>query len=407
MRRLLSPLRRRDFGLLFAGSTVSLVGDGIYTVALAFQVYGLDNSPGALSLVLLCFSGGLIASALAAGVVVDRVDRRAVMIAADALQLAAILTMGVLSLSGALEVWHCAALAVLVGAGTAFVKPAATALLPHVVPPGEIVAATSLEQSAQQASVGLIGPALGGLLVGAAGPGQALVIDAGTFAVSMAAVASMRTSARPPAREGPGDVLLEIREGFAYVRGRVWLWGTLLMACIAVLCIEGPIDIALPFVIKNDWNAGAGTYGTLLAVAGLAGIAASLVLGARGLPRRPVAVMGLLWAVSILAIAGFALVDGLAWAIPFALVFGAGTAGDTIWFSLVQTTVPPELMGRVSSLDWMLSFLLLPLSYALAGPLSELLGARELLAVAAVAGAAVCVVLLLVLPGMRARWPSR
>ena len=170
--RLLQPLRRRDFALLFAGSTISLIGDGVYTVALAFQVYALDNSPGALSLVLLAYSAGLVVCALVAGVVVDRVDRRAVIVVADALQLVAILAMGLLSVAGTLEVWHCALLAVLVGAGTAFVKPAATALLPHVVPKEEIVAATSLEQSAQQASYALLGPALGGVLVGATGPGN-------------------------------------------------------------------------------------------------------------------------------------------------------------------------------------------------------------------------------------------
>src|SRR6185312_7123534 len=146
------PLRRRDFALLFGGSAVSLVGDGIYTVALAFQVYELDNAPSALSLVMLCYSAGLVGCGLVAGVVVDRVDRRGVMIAADLLQLAAIGAMGALSLAGVLEVWHCAVLAVLVGAGTAFVKPAATALLPQIVPADEVVAATSLEQSATQAA---------------------------------------------------------------------------------------------------------------------------------------------------------------------------------------------------------------------------------------------------------------
>ena len=111
--RLLQPLRRRDFALLFAGSTISLIGDGVYTVALAFQVYALDNSPGALSLVLLAYSAGLVVCALVAGVVVDRVDRRAVIVVADALQLVAILAMGLLSVAGTLEVWHCALLAVL------------------------------------------------------------------------------------------------------------------------------------------------------------------------------------------------------------------------------------------------------------------------------------------------------
>jgi MFS family permease len=282
--RLLEPLRRRDFALPFAGSTVSLTGDGIYTVALAFQVYALDNSPGALSLVLLCYSAALVVCALAAGVVVDRVDRRAVMIAADGVQLAAILAMGLLSLAGTLQVWHCAALAVLVGAGTAFVKPAATAMLPHVVPREEIVPATSLVQSMEQGAYALLGPTIGGALVGAAGPGTALVIDAATFAASIGAVAFLRSSGRPPARETPSRAVHELLEGLAYVRRRVWLWGTLLLACIAVLFVGGPLDITLPYVIKNDWGEGAGTYGALLAIAGLAGIAMSLWFGARGLP---------------------------------------------------------------------------------------------------------------------------
>jgi MFS family permease len=399
--RLLQPLRRRDFALLFGGSAVSLVGDGIYTVALAFQVYELDNAPSALSLVMLCYSAGLVGCGLVAGVVVDRVDRRAVMIAADVLQLAAIGAMGALSLAGILEVWHCALLAVLVGAGTAFVKPAATALLPQIVPADEVVAATSLEQSATQAAYALLGPAIGGALVGATGPGTALVADAATFACSIAAVAGLRTPARPPPRTQEASVVRELREGFAYVRGRQWLWGTLAAACVAVMCVQGPVDIALPYVVKNDWGDGAGSYGALLAVAGVAGIAASLVFGARGLPHRPVRTMVLVWVAGILAIAGFGLVGGFAAAIPFALVLGLGTVGDTMWFALLQTRIPGELLGRVSSLDWMLSFALLPVSYALTGPLAAALGAGTLLVVAAVAGAVAVIGLFAALPGLR------
>ena len=195
--RLLQPLRRRDFALLFAGSTISLVGDGVYTVALAFQVYALDNSPSALSLVLLAYSAGLVVCALVAGVVVDRVDRRAVIVVADALQLVAILAMGLLSVAGTLEVWHCALLAVFVGAGTAFVKPAATALLPHVVPKEEIVAATSLEQSAQEASYALLGPRWAACSSAPPGPGPRW---SSTPRPSRPRSARCRSCARPRAR---------------------------------------------------------------------------------------------------------------------------------------------------------------------------------------------------------------
>ena len=401
--RLLRPLRRRDFALLFAGSTVSLVGDGIYTVALAFQVYELDNAPGALSLVMLCYSAGLVGCGIGAGVVVDRADRRVVIMAADLLQLAAILAMGLLSVAGVLEVWHCAVLAAFVGAGTAFVKPASTALLPQIVPAEEVVAATSLEQSSIQAAYALIGPALGGALVAATGPGTALVVDAATFACSIAAVAGLRSSGRPPPRMEPTGVAQELREGLAYVRGRQWLWGTLVAACIAVMCTQGPVDIALPYVVKNDWGDGAGAYGALLAVAGVAGILASLVFGARGLPHRPVTTMVVIWITGVLAIAGFGLVGGFAAAVPFALVLGIGTVGDTLWFALLQTRIPGALLGRVSSLDWMLSFALLPVSYALTGPLAAALGAATLLVLAAVAGAVAVVALFVALPGLRDR----
>jgi hypothetical protein len=298
-------------------------------------------------------------------------------------------------------VWHCALLATFVGAGTAFVKPASTALLPQIVPADEVVAATSLEQSSIQAAYALIGPALGGALVAATGPGTALVVDAATFACSIGAVAFLRSSGRPPRREEHVGVVHELREGLAYVRGRQWLWGTLVAACVAVMFTLGPVDIALPYVVKNDWDAGAGAYGLLLAVAGVAGIVASLVFGARGLPHRPVTVMVVIWIAGMLAVAGFGLVSGVAAAIPFALVLGIGTVGDTLWFALLQTRVPGELLGRVSSLDWMLSFALLPVSYALTGPLAAALGAGTLLVLSAVAGAAVVLALVIALPGLR------
>jgi hypothetical protein len=111
--------------------------------------------------------------------------------------------------------------------------------------------------------------------------------------------------------------------------------------------------------------------------------------------------MVLVWIAGILAIAGFGLVGGFAAAIPFALVLGLGTVGDTMWFALLQTRIPGELLGRVSSLDWMLSFALLPVSYALTGPLAAALGAGTLLVVAAVAGAVVVIGLFVALPGLR------
>ncbi|MEA2180035.1 MAG: hypothetical protein QOG77_3332, partial [Solirubrobacteraceae bacterium] len=113
--KLLHPLRERDFALLWTGMTVSLLGDGIFLVALAWQVYDLDNDPVALSLVGTAWTLGMVAFLLTGGVVSDRVERRRVLVAADVVRALALVAMGVLSLTGVVEIWHLVALSVLMG----------------------------------------------------------------------------------------------------------------------------------------------------------------------------------------------------------------------------------------------------------------------------------------------------
>ncbi len=180
--KLLRPLRERDFALLWAGMTVSLLGDGIFIVAEAWQVYDIENDPVALSLVGLAWTGGMTAFLLTGGIVSDRMERRKVLIAADLVRALVLAATGVLSLAGVLEIWHLVVLAVLYGAGEAFFGPAFGALVPEIVARGHLVEANSLEQLVRQASERLLGPAVGGFIVAAVGAGGAFLIDAGTFA---------------------------------------------------------------------------------------------------------------------------------------------------------------------------------------------------------------------------------
>jgi DHA3 family tetracycline resistance protein-like MFS transporter len=398
--RLLAPLRRADFARLFAGGAVSLAGDGIYLVAIAFQVLALTNTPTALSLVLLAWSAGLVACLPAAGVLVDRVARKPVLIAADGVQLVATAALGVLSVTGVLTVWHCAATAALVGAGAAFVKPAAAAILPSVVPGDEVVAATALQQSADRAATLFIGPAIGGMLVAGLGTGEAFLADAATFAFSMACVAFIRSPTAPPARERQ-SVVREARAGLEYVCGEPWLWATLVAAAVAVMAAVGPLDVLLPYVVKNEWGQDADTYGLLMATSGAAGLVISLVVGQRGLPRRAIAWMFVVWGVGTAAIAGYGIAGSFAAAVPFAIVLGLGFAGEVIWFSLVRLRVPAELLGRVSSIDWLVSLGLLPLSFGLCGPIAEAVGAQATLVGAGLVGGGVFVVMWLAVPRLR------
>ncbi len=393
--KLLRPLRERDFALLWTGMTVSLLGDGIFVVAEAWQVYDLDNDPVALSIVGTAWTLGMVAFLLTGGVVTDRVDRRRVLVAADLVRAVALIAMGVLSLTGAIEIWHLVVLSVFMGIGEAFFGPAFGAIVPEVVARELLVQANALDQLVRQAAARLAGPAIGGLLVAAIGAGWAFVVDAGTFALSAVCVAAMSIRAMPADR--PQSMRLEIREGLAYVRREPWLWATLVAASVSLLFFLGPIEVLLPFVVRNELGAGAGGYGAVLAATGIGAVAVSLFLSQVGVPRRYLTFMYVTWGVATLPFLVYAFGTALWQFLVFALFEGACmAAGGVVWGTLMSTRVPAELRGRVHSLDWLVSIGLTPVSFALTGPVSKAIGIDATLVLAAVVPAVAMVVLFFV-----------
>ena len=383
--KLLRPLRERDFALLWTGMTVSLLGDGIYLVAVAWQVYDLENDPVALSLVGLAFTGGMVAFLLTGGIVSDRVERRRVLIGADLVRGAVLLAVGVLSLTDALEVWHLVCLVVLFGAGEAFFGPAFGALVPDIVATEHLVQANSLDQLVRQASGRLVGPALGGFVVAAVGTGSAFVVDAGTFLFSAACIWALRVRSLP-APEAERSLRRELREGMRFVRDQAWLWSTLVAASLAILFFLGPLEVLLPYVVRNDLDSGPGSYGAIMTAAGVGAVVASLALSQRGLPeRRYLTFMYVVWSAGTLPLIGYAVGTAVWQLMCFAVGYGALiTSGSVVWGTLMQTRVPPELRGRVHSLDWFVSIGLAPLSFALTGPVSNALGVEATLIVAGI-----------------------
>jgi MFS family permease len=397
--KLLRPLRERDFALLWAGMTVSLLGDGIFVVANAWQVYDLDNDPVALSLVGTAWTLGMVAFLLTGGVVTDRVDRRRVLIAADLLRGVAVLAIGVLSLTGAIEIWHLVALSLFMGIGEAFFGPAFGAIVPEVVARELLVQANALDQLVRQAAARLAGPALGGIVVAAVGVGSAFLVDAGTFALSALCVGAMSARALPVERTE--SMRREIREGLQYVRREPWLWATLIAASVSLLFFLGPIEVLLPYVVRNDLDAGAGGYGAVLAATGVGAVATSLVLSQVGVPRRYLTFMYLTWGVATLPFLIYAFGTSLWQFLVFAVFEGACmAAGGVVWGTLMSTRVPPDLRGRVHSLDWLVSIGLTPVSFALTGPVSKAIGIDATLVLAAVVPA-LAMLVLYVVAGLR------
>jgi MFS family permease len=395
---MLRALRHRDFRLLWVGQSVSLVGDGIYFVAIAWLVYDISNQPSALAIVGVAWTLPMVAGLLVAGVMSDRFERRRLIVIADLIRCAAIGTIGALVLADLIELWHVIGLVVIYGFGQALFQPAFTAIVPEVVPREELLQANSLRELMEPLGIRFAGPALGGALIALFGVGTAFVVDAATFAVSAIAVVGIKR--RPPPREARGSLRRDLAEGYAYVRAHVWLWGTLVGAALFLLVTYGPFEVLLPYIIRNDLDGDAATFGTVLACGGAGSMVAALVLSRTGLPRRNVTAMWTAWSVGIVLDIGFA-IAGAAWQMCLIAIvsFACGTFGLIIWNTLMTTLVPPEMLGRVSSFDWFVSIGLTPLSFAITGPVAELLGARTTLAVAGALG--LTTLGFLFLPGMR------
>ena len=394
--RLFAPLSHRDYRLLAGGMSVSLLGDGLFLVALAWQVYTMSDAPTALATVGIAMTIPTITCLLIGGAVSDRFDRRLVMLAADTVRAVALALLAALSVTGALAFWELLAIAVVYGAATAFFNPASDALVPQLLPADVLAQANSLDQLIRPMALRLAGPALGGLMVGAIGAGWTFGLDAASFAISVVALLAMSpvpVLSPSPKRSGAAR---EIRAGLRYVRNHAWLWATLVTAAIAYLLFMGPTEVLLPFIVKQRFADGARDLGLIFAAGGLGSLACAVAIGQFGLPRSGLTFMYLTWTVATVAVAGYGLANGL-WGLMLASVLfnTLETAGTIAWATAKQHHVPSGLLGRVSSLDWLISIGLLPLSYALTGPVSAALGVRKTLIWAGVLGAIVTFVPLL------------
>lgn len=400
---LIQPLHTRDFRLLVFAAIVSLLGDGFYFVALAWQVYEISNVPTALSIVGAAWTIPMVALLLVSGAMSDRFDRRRLMIGADLLRAAAIGLMALLSLTGLLELWHVAALVIFVGAGHAFFNPASTAILPDIVPEQHLPAANALGGIYRPLVFRLLGPALAGFVVAIGGPGFAFGFDALTFLVSAVAILAIRTRPLPRAAgdHGPRRMLADVRAGMGYVRGQPWIWATLISAMLSLLIFLGPMEVLVPFLVKNRLGLGPESLGAIFAAGGVGSILMAIAIGSLGQPRRRVTVMYAAWSGGVALMAIYGLMTSL-WQALLASFLAAGMfeLGSVIWNTMLQQRVPRELLGRVSSLDWLVSTGLVPISFALTGPAAGLFGPEATIVGAALLGAVLMSSLLLV-PGVR------
>ena len=191
MSLLTGPLKRRDVRLLLAGSTVSLVGDGIYGVAMAVAVLQLTGSATALAAMAVVNLVPRVAFGLMGGVLADRVSRRVILAVCDLVRLTVVAVLGALLLGAEPPFWLLLVLVAPLGAASGAANPAFSAILPDLVDEDELVATGGLLGTVSPMAQMVVGPVLGGVLA-AWNPGAALLVDAVTFGVSAVCVLMLR-----------------------------------------------------------------------------------------------------------------------------------------------------------------------------------------------------------------------
>jgi MFS family permease len=395
---MLAPLRIRDFALLWTGMTVSLIGDGILLVALTWQTYELSRSPSTLGWIAAAYVAPMAVVLLGGGVLTDRFERRKLMIAADLIRVVSVGAIGALAIAHDLRLWQLASLAALTGIGDALFAPAFGSIVPEIVPRELLVEANSLDQFVRPVS-NVIGPALAGVLIAGAGVGTAFVVDAATFMVSTAT--ALRLTPRPFAQVEERSAWRELGEGFAFVRARTWLWATLLVSAIVMV---GPSAryVLLPHLVKNELHATASALGLVYASMAAGSIVAAFAYGQLGLVRRYVLVMYASWAVALLVIAGYGVAGNVAQLVALGFVAGLGIAfGQATWGTMMHRLVPREVLGRVTSLDWLFGTSLMPMWFVAIGFVADGVGVRATLIAAGLISGITTMLFPLLVPGIR------
>jgi MFS family permease len=384
-------LRERPFRLLFLGQAVSLLGDGMVGVALAFAVLELTGSATDLGIVLAARTVPLVAFLLVGGVWADRLPRRPLMVTTDLIRFAAHGAMAALLIAGEPGVWLIAALAGIAGAASAFFNPAITGIMPAVVSNERLQQANAL-RGLTEAAGRIAGPALAGVLVVGVGPGWALAVDAATFAVSAAFLALIPMPAHVPVEAH--SFIADLRDGWDDFRSRTWLWTTVASVTVGNMLFAAYFVLG-PLVADRELG-GAGAWALIASAFGVGLLVGGIVLLQID-PQRPALVATLAVALYTLPLAFLAIPAAAAITACASLLAGAGLAvANNLWETTQQRHVPPELLSRVSSYDWFGSLAAVPVGMLLWGPISDAIGVSTSLWIAFTAQLASILVLLLV-----------
>ena len=434
-RRAVAPFSHAGYPRLAAAMLAVVLAQGTWALTIVFQVMAQGGSPVELSVVSATGAVGVVMFALIGGVVADRFPPHLVLRAVMISSTLVTAVTAILSATGMLSVGLLAAASFLVFAGVGIFYPSYSASLPRLLPAEALLAANGLEGSARPLLQTAAGPALAGLLAAALSPTAGFAMVALCYAVAVAIILRLRvpelvpdpvtgqlpqlpsadplvTGAQAHRQDGddepvtlfPPDpaaapsgglrsMLADMMDGVSYVRRTAWLMGTLIFAVITVFCFIGPLEVLLPFVVRDAFGGGAAEVGLLLGVTGAASAVGALVISGMPLPRRYLTWIMVAWGFGTLPLLFVGFTESWVVLVAIMIVVGATDGiGQVLWGTLLQRRVPARMLGRVSSLDFFVSLLLMPVSMAVVGPLSTVVPVEAIFAAAAIVPAVMAVV---------------
>lgn len=340
-------LGSRNFVLLAAGQAIARGGDGLYVALLAWTAWKISHRPGAVALVSFAATAPAIGATVIGSSLADRFDKRRVMLAADLGRSVLIGATSLLAAGGLLGVWTLAAMAAATGLAGAAFTPARNAIVPSVVPAGQLAAANGLLQASFRAAF-FAGPLLLAALAAVLPlPGLFLACAAG-FMASVVTLAAMRPAAARQA--GRPGLWADLAAGYRALRRLPDVQILIGNFVLAILCASGFLSVGLTLLTGTRLHGGMGTYGLLLGVAGVAEVAGALAL-TPVLPRRLAATAVLAWAALGLFRAPLGLAGSLLLAVPLMAATGLCSAvTDVLLITVVQRRVPRQHLAKVLGL---------------------------------------------------------
>lgn len=373
-------LRQRDFALFFAATTASTLGSAVVPIALTFALLALGYSATTIGSVLAAQTAPTVILMLAGGVVGDRWPRRRLMMSADILRCVSQGSLAFLLASGHPPLIALLCLAACVGIGNAFYGPAESGLIPEVAGPRRIKEANSLLSISGSLSA-VLGPSLGGLLVGLGNAPMAIGLDALSYATSATCLFLMRVSVQ--GKSSSGSFLQDLQLGWHEFHQHRWLqlitvqYGLLNLAAFAPFFVLGP-------VLFGSVPNGARLWGLVASATGVGGVVGGLLI-LRFRPLRPLVAFELAAALLTTPLVLLAFHTPV---LPLAFgsaMFGAALAVLNVTVqTTIQERIPEDVLSRVNSLFSLVAMGLAPIGFALCGPIAHLIGARNSLAVGSI-----------------------